>query len=191
MSVSRIDGSAFVVADKSFCRFELDPSTLWGEFDFRAIDWTAYGIADFDTLNDDRKLLLCMAAYYTDFDFDPLFKRGERQVAIDGFDLKDAVKLVQPIEKAALRGSILRAKAPEGGWTSCFKRVLDRIEGRCSMILRIPLHSVELEDQRCALLLARRGQITFRTRGRRGFRHARRSSSLFQDPLGVRNGLLC
>lgn len=51
-------------------------------------------------LDDDRKLLLCMAAYCTDFDFDPLFKRGNRMAAVDGLDLKDAVKLVQPIEKA-------------------------------------------------------------------------------------------
>lgn len=118
--------------------FELDPSTPWGEFDFRAIDWTSYGIADFDMLDDDRKLLLYMAAYYTDFDFDPLFKRGEREAAIEGLDSKDAVKLVQPIEETALRGSILRAKAPDGGWAFCFKRILDRMEGRCGMILRIP-----------------------------------------------------
>lgn len=120
------------------CPFELDPSTPWGEYDFRAVDWTSYGIADFGMLDDDRKLLLCMAAYYTDFDFDPLFKRGEREAAIDGLDLKDAVKLVQPIEETALRGSILRAKAPDGGWAFCFKRILNRVEGRCGMILRIP-----------------------------------------------------
>ena len=120
------------------CRFELDPSTPCGGFDFRAVDWASYGIADFDMLDDDRKTLLCMAVYYTDFDFDPLFKRGDRQAAIDGLDLKDAVKLVRPQEETALRGSILRAKAPEGGWASCFKRVFDRIEGRCGMILRIP-----------------------------------------------------
>ncbi len=126
------------VSGSSSCRFELDPAAPWGGVDFRAMDWTPYGIADFDLLDDDRKLLLCMAAYYTDFDFDPLFKRGNRMAAVDGLDLKDAVKLVQPLEETALRGSILRAKAPDGGWASCFKRILDRIEGRCGMILRIP-----------------------------------------------------
>ena len=120
------------------CRFELDPAAPWGGIDFRTIDWTTYGIADFDMLDGDRKLFLCMAAYYTDFGFDPLFKRGDRMAAVDGLDLKDAVTLVQPIEETALRGSILRAKAPDGGWASCFKRVLDRIKGRCGMILRIP-----------------------------------------------------
>lgn len=136
--MNRLGDNATAVGGRSSCRFELDPSTPWGEFDFRAIDCTASGIADFDMLDDDRKTLLCMAAYYTDFDFDPLFKRGEREAAIDGLDLKDAVKLVQPLEETALRGSILRAKAPDGGWASCFKRILDRIEGRCGMILRIP-----------------------------------------------------
>ena len=127
-----------VVSGCSSCCFELDSAAPWGVVDFRAIDWTTYGIADFDMLDDDRKLLLCMAAFYTDFDFDPLFNWRDRTAVIDGLDLKDAAKLVQPIEETALRGSILRAKAPEGGWASCFKRVLDRIEGRCGMILRIP-----------------------------------------------------
>lgn len=138
MTMFHAGGNAAAVGDRPSNRFELDPAAPWGAEDPRAIDWTSYGIADFDMLDDDRKTLLCMAAYYTDFDFDPLFKRGDRQAAIDGLDLKDAAKLVQPIEETALRGSILRAKAPEGGWASCFKRVLDRIEGRCGMILRIP-----------------------------------------------------
>lgn len=118
--------------------FEIDPAAPWVAVDPRAIDWTSYGIADFELLDDDRKLLLCMAAYYTDFDFDPLFKRDDRVAATEGLDLKDAAKLVQPIEETSLRGSILRAKAPDGGWASCLKRVLDRIEGRCGMIVRIP-----------------------------------------------------
>ena len=116
--MNRLGDNATAVGGRSSCRFELDSAAPWGAVDSRAIDWTSYGIADFD--------------------FDPLFKRGERQAAIDGLDLKDAVKLVQPIEETALRGSILRAKAPDGGWASCFKRILDRIEGRCGMILRIP-----------------------------------------------------
>ena len=107
------DAATDVSGSPSGC-FELDPAAPWGSVDFRAMDWTPYGIADFDMLDDDRKLLLCMATYYTDFDFDPLFKRGEREAAIEGLDLKDAVKLVQPIEETALRGSILRAKAPDG-----------------------------------------------------------------------------
>lgn len=134
----RTDELITAVDEQAAYRFEFDPSMPWGEFDFRAVDGTSYGIADFDMLDDDRKTLLCMAAYYTDFDFDPLFKRGDRQAAIDGLDLKDAVKLVQPIEETALRGAILRVKAPDGGWASCFKQVLARIEGRCGMILRIP-----------------------------------------------------
>lgn len=138
MTILHAGGNAAAVGDRSSYRFELDPAAPWGAVDPRAIDWTSYGIADFDMLDDDRKTLLCMAAYYTDFDFDPLFKRGDRPAAIDGLDLKDAVMLVQPIEETALRGSILRAKAPEGGWASCFKRALERIEGRCGMILRIP-----------------------------------------------------
>lgn len=103
-----------VVSGCSSCCFELDSAAPWGVVDFRAIDWTTYGIADFDMLDDDRKLLLCMAAFYTDFDFDPLFNWRDRTAVIDGLDLKDAAKLVQPIEETALRGSILRAKAPEG-----------------------------------------------------------------------------
>lgn len=138
MSNEHAANAATGVSSSPSGRFELDPAAPWGGVDFRAMDWTPYGIADFDQLDDDRKTLLCMAAYYTDFDFDPLFKRGERQAAIDGLDLKDAVKLIQPLEETALRGSILRAKAPDGGWASCFKRILDRIEGRCGMILRIP-----------------------------------------------------
>ncbi len=126
------------VSGSSSCRFELDPAAPWGGVDFRAMDWTPYGIADFDLLDDDRKLLLCMAAYYTDFDFDPLFKRGNRMAAVDGLDLKVAVKLVQPLDERLLRGAVLRREAPEGGWAPCFKRVLDRMEGRCGMILRIP-----------------------------------------------------
>lgn len=126
------------VSGSSSCRFELDPAAPWGGVDFRAMDWTPYGIADFDQLDDDRKLLLCIAAYYTDFDFDPLFKRGDRMAAVDGLDLKDAVKLVQPLDERLLRGAVLRRQALEGGWAPCFKRVLDRIEGRCGMTLRIP-----------------------------------------------------
>lgn len=126
------------VSGSSSRRFELDPAAPWGGVDFRAMDWTPYGIADFDQLDDDRKLLLCMAAYYTDFDFDPLFKRGDRMAAVDGLDLKDAVKLVQPLDERLLRGAVLRREALEGGWAPCFKRVLDRIEGRCGMTLRIP-----------------------------------------------------
>ena len=130
--------AATAISGSPLCRFELDPAAPWGGVDFRAMDWTPYGIADFDQLDDDRKLLLCMAAYYTDFDFDPLFKRGNRMAAVDGLDLKDAVKLVQPLDERSLRGAVLRREAPEGGWASCFKRILDRIEGRCGMILRIP-----------------------------------------------------
>lgn len=130
--------AATAISGSPLCRFELDPAAPWGGVDFRAMDWTPYGIADFDQLDDDRKLLLCMAAYYADFDFDPLFKRGVRVAAVDGLDLKDAVKLVQPLDERLLRGAVLRREAPEGGWAPCFKRVLDRIEGRCGMILRIP-----------------------------------------------------
>lgn len=56
--MNRLGDNATAVGGRSSCRFELDPSTPWGEFDFRAIDWTAYGIADFDMLDDDRKTLL-------------------------------------------------------------------------------------------------------------------------------------
>lgn len=130
--------AATAISGSPSCRFELDPAAPWGGVDFRAMDWTPYGIADFDMLDDDRKLLLCMATYYTDFDFDPLFKQGDRMAAVDGLDLKDAVKLVQPLDERSLRRAVLCREAPEGGWASCFRRVLDRIEGRCGMILRIP-----------------------------------------------------
>ena len=79
MSKLNAEDNAAAVDDRSTCGFELDPAAPWGAVDSRAIDWTSYGIADFDMLDDDRKLLLCMAAYYTDFDFDPLFKRGDRR----------------------------------------------------------------------------------------------------------------
>lgn len=96
--------AATAISSSPLCRFELDPAAPWGGVDFRAMDWTPYGIADFDQLDDDRKLLLCMAAYYTDFDFDPLFEPRDRVAAVDGLDLKDAVKLVQPLDERLLRG---------------------------------------------------------------------------------------
>lgn len=98
--MNRLADNAATVGGCSSCRFVLDPAAPWGAVDSRAMDWAPYGIADFDLLDNDRKLLLCMAAYYTDFDFDSLFKKGDREAAVDGLDLKDAVKLVQPIEKA-------------------------------------------------------------------------------------------
>ena len=118
--------------------FELDPSMPWGRFNFRKANWPSYGIADFDMLDNDRKLLLCMAVYYVSFDFDPLFKRDDRYRAIEGCDLIDALKLLRPLKQSSLRGAILRRHRPEGGWAASFKSVLDRIDGRAGMVLRIP-----------------------------------------------------
>ena len=126
------------VCDQPSNHFELDPSMPWGRLNFRKTNWASYGIAAFDMLDDDRKLLLCMALYYVSFDFDPMFKKDDRNRATLGCDLIEAMKLVRPVKESSTRGAILRRKAPEGGWASCFKSVLDRIDGRCGMVLYIP-----------------------------------------------------
>ena len=39
--------AATAISGSPLCRFELDSAAPWGGVDFRAMDWTPYGIADF------------------------------------------------------------------------------------------------------------------------------------------------
>lgn len=114
-------------------------ANLWERIDPSEIEWSGYGIADYDLLDADRKLLLLMAVAYTRFDDDPLFENAFERGAAQ-CDPSPAAALLHraQVDKASLRGAVLRDNAPQGGWASCFREVLDRIDGRCGMILHIP-----------------------------------------------------
>lgn len=114
-------------------------ANLWERIDPSEIEWSGYGIADYDLLDADRKLLLLMAVAYTRFDDDHLFENAFERGAAQ-CDPSPAAALLHraQVDKASLRGAVLRDNAPQGGWASCFREVLDRIDGRCGMILHIP-----------------------------------------------------
>lgn len=114
-------------------------TNLWERIDPSEIEWSGYGIADYDLLDADRKLLLLTVVAYTRFDDDPLFENEfERGAAQYEPSPVAALHHRAQVDKASLRGAVLRDNAPQGGWASCFREILDRIDGRCGMILHIP-----------------------------------------------------